>query len=127
MNNNTYYTKKRALNIIFVLGSLKLNSIFRQQKSVQPELYALKRRRWDSNPRSLSESLVFKTSSLNHSDTSPNLLCQLLSYIIIAFVICKAFFKKIFKFYFVTIQKKYYNICCSIFLCRRPESNRYGR
>ena len=32
----------------------------------------LKRRRWDSNPRSLSESLVFKTSSLNHSDTSPN-------------------------------------------------------
>ena len=34
-------------------------------------LYALKRRRWDSNPRPLSESLVFKTSSLNHSDTSP--------------------------------------------------------
>ena len=31
----------------------------------------IKRRRWDSNPRSLSESLVFKTSSLNHSDTSP--------------------------------------------------------
>ena len=30
-----------------------------------------KRRRWDSNPRPLSESLVFKTSSLNHSDTSP--------------------------------------------------------
>ena len=29
------------------------------------------RRGWDSNPRSLSESLVFKTSSLNHSDTSP--------------------------------------------------------
>ncbi len=34
----------------------------------------IKRRRWDSNPRSLSESLVFKTSSLNHSDTSPNRL-----------------------------------------------------
>ena len=31
-----------------------------------------KRRRWDSNPRPLSESLVFKTSSLNHSDTSPH-------------------------------------------------------
>ena len=29
------------------------------------------RREWDSNPRPLSESLVFKTSSLNHSDTSP--------------------------------------------------------
>ena len=29
------------------------------------------RRGWDSNPRSLSESLVFKTSSLNRSDTSP--------------------------------------------------------
>ena len=29
------------------------------------------RREWDSNPRPLAESLVFKTSSLNHSDTSP--------------------------------------------------------
>ena len=29
------------------------------------------RRRWDSNPRYLSVSLVFKTSSLNHSDTPP--------------------------------------------------------
>ena len=29
------------------------------------------RREWDSNPRSLPESLVFKTSSLNHSDISP--------------------------------------------------------
>ena len=29
------------------------------------------RRRWDSNPRPLAESLVFKTSSLNHSDISP--------------------------------------------------------
>ena len=29
------------------------------------------RRGWDSNPRFLSESLVFKTSSLNRSDTSP--------------------------------------------------------
>ena len=33
------------------------------------------RRRWDSNPRYLSVSLVFKTSSLNHSDTSPYLFC----------------------------------------------------
>ena len=30
-----------------------------------------KRRRWDSNPRPLAESPVFKTGSLNHSDTSP--------------------------------------------------------
>ena len=37
----------------------------------KPPLVVLKRRRWDSNPRPLSESLVFKTSSLNHSDTSP--------------------------------------------------------
>ena len=31
------------------------------------------RRRRDSNPRPLAESLVFKTSSLNHSDTSPDI------------------------------------------------------
>ena len=30
------------------------------------------RRGWDSNPRPLSESPVFKTGSLNRSDTSPN-------------------------------------------------------
>ena len=29
------------------------------------------RRGWDSNPRSLAGSPVFKTGSLNHSDTSP--------------------------------------------------------
>ena len=39
------------------------------------------RRRWDSNPRPLSESLVFKTSSLNRSDTSPNEFQQLIYYI----------------------------------------------
>ena len=32
------------------------------------------RRVRDSNPRFLSESLVFKTSSLNHSDNSPCVL-----------------------------------------------------
>ena len=32
------------------------------------------RRGWDSNPRCLTTSLVFKTSSLNHSDTSPHKL-----------------------------------------------------
>ena len=30
------------------------------------------RRGWDSTPRAIADSLVFKTSSLNHSDTSPN-------------------------------------------------------
>lgn len=35
------------------------------------QLIIKKRRRWDSNPRSLSESLVFKTSPLNHSGNSP--------------------------------------------------------
>ena len=29
------------------------------------------RREWDSNPRPVAGSLVFKTSSLNHSDISP--------------------------------------------------------
>ena len=33
---------------------------------------SLWRRGWDSNPRSLSGSLVFKTSSINRSDTSPD-------------------------------------------------------
>ena len=30
------------------------------------------RRGWDSNPRPITESLIFKTSSLNRSDTSPD-------------------------------------------------------
>ena len=30
------------------------------------------RREWDSNPRPVAGSLVFKTSSLNRSDISPN-------------------------------------------------------
>ena len=40
---------------------------------LQVELRQFKkwRREWDSNPRPLAGSLVFKTSSLNHSDTSP--------------------------------------------------------
>ncbi len=37
------------------------------------------RRGWDSNPRPLTESLVFKTSSLNHSDTSPHAILTVLS------------------------------------------------
>ena len=42
------------------------------------------RRGWDSNPRPLSESLVFKTSSLNHSDTSP---CPILAKIAAVFLL----------------------------------------
>ena len=49
-----------------------------------------KRRRWDSNPRPLSESPVFKTGSLNHSDTSPRLLEQ---YIILHRP-CQGFFSR---------------------------------
>ena len=64
-----------TLNII----SAQLNStLFRQDsrstlrtKLKTPCQVLTQRRRWDSNPRPLSESLVFKTSSLNHSDTSP--------------------------------------------------------
>ena len=36
--------------------------------SVSAEIW---RREWDSNPRCIAASLVFKTSSLNRSDTSP--------------------------------------------------------
>ena len=45
-------------------------------RHVYPAFYFKWRRGWDSNPRSLSESLVFKTSSLNHSDTSPLWILQ---------------------------------------------------
>ena len=52
------------------------------------------RRRWDSNPRSLSESPVFKTGSLNHSDTSPKQLSD-------SFIITHrlAFVKHFFNFF----------------------------
>ncbi len=41
--------------------------------STDGAIWACWRRGWDSNPRCRSASLVFKTSSLNHSDTSPYL------------------------------------------------------
>lgn len=55
---------------------------------------AFQRRRWDSNPRSLSESPVFKTGSLNHSDTSPKQLSD-------SFIITRrlAFVKHFFNFF----------------------------
>ena len=43
----------------------------RHEKRSVPNVFNW-RRGWDSNPRFLAESLVFKTSSLNHSDTSPD-------------------------------------------------------
>lgn len=46
-------------------------SISRSPGSRCRSIKKIKRRRWDSNPRSLSESLVFKTSPLNHSGNSP--------------------------------------------------------
>ena len=68
----------------------------RKKKPVDMELSALPeaewnrflltiwRREWDSNPRLLAESPVFKTGSLNHSDISPHPPCgrqrQKLSY-----------------------------------------------
>ena len=62
-------------------------------KSLQVIHYS-KRRRWDSNPRSLSESPVFKTGSLNHSDTSPKQLSD-------SFIITRrlAFVKYFFNFF----------------------------
>ena len=50
-----------------------------------PLLYRLSylglwRRGWDSNPRCDTASLVFKTSSLNHSDTSPYMFLQIILY-----------------------------------------------
>ena len=54
----TYSLSRRAPSASWVLLQISKNKW-------------LERRRWDSNPRYLSVSLVFKTSSLNHSDTSP--------------------------------------------------------
>lgn len=66
----TYSLSRRAPSASWVLLQININII------ACPSCLYGKRRRWDSNPRSLSESLVFKTSSLNHSDTSPKLeLC----------------------------------------------------
>ena len=61
------------------------------------------RRRWDSNPRYLSVSLVFKTSSLNHSDTSPYVFIlfrsrKRLTYIITSICICQQLFSIFFIF-----------------------------
>ena len=52
------------------------------------------RREWDSNPRLIAESLVFKTSSLNRSDISPNAPRHLtaVSYDIILSNICQYLF-----------------------------------
>ena len=62
------------------------------------------RRRWDSNPRYLSVSLVFKTSSLNHSDTSTQaiILCrsyQRLDYITTKEYRCQHFFSHFSSFF----------------------------
>lgn len=43
--------------------------------------FKLWRRGWDSNPRPLAESLVFKTSSLNRSDISPYVTLFIIPYL----------------------------------------------
>ena len=63
------------------------------------------RREWDSNPRSLAGSLVFKTSSLNHSDISPyfKLITNQLLYYTSFSDVCQVFFQTFFEnwdFYF---------------------------
>ena len=51
------------------------------------------RREWDSNPRSREGSLVFKTSSLNHSDISPcNRVTRNVYYYITRTTVCQQFF-----------------------------------
>ena len=60
----TYSLSRGAPSATWVLLQLNKIKIYNMVKYH-------KRRRWDSNPRPLSESPVFKTGSLNHSDTSP--------------------------------------------------------
>ena len=60
----TYSLSRGAPSATWVLLQLNKFKIYNMVKYH-------KRRRWDSNPRPLSESPVFKTGSLNHSDTSP--------------------------------------------------------
>ena len=60
------------------------------------------RKGWDSNPRCVAASLVFKTSSLNHSDISP--YCRL-SYATIYFIPFFQPFVKIFLNFFQTFSK----------------------
>ena len=62
------------------------------------------RRRWDSNPRPLSESLVFKTSSLNHSDTSPKQCFNSLTGLL---MLVKHFFSSAqFSSFFYTVKRQ---------------------
>ena len=66
------------------------------------------RRGWDSNPRPLAESLVFKTSSLNHSDTSPYFLVYYFS--AINFYILHYFFSFVNTFFTIFSSfSKFYN------------------
>ncbi len=69
------------------------------------------RRGWDSNPRSLAGSLVFKTSSLNHSDTSPKDCLVIISCFR---KLVKHFFKVFWNFLFLIFSKKYTHLCASL-------------
>ena len=50
------------------------------------------RREWDSNPRHIAVSLVFKTSSLNRSDISPNADSKAGYYLTIRCPLCQSIF-----------------------------------
>ena len=65
------------------------------------QMLSKNRRGWDSNPRPLAESPVFKTGSLNHSDTSPELLfSNQLLYHTLFYFICQHFFS----YFFISLQ-----------------------
>ena len=68
----TYFSTLRS-SLIARLALRKINCVIlcRLLGSAKTHCY-MWRRGWDSNPRSLSGSLVFKTSSINRSDTSPD-------------------------------------------------------
>ena len=76
------------------------------------------RRGWDSNPRYLSVSLVFKTSSLNRSDTSPQIFYFLVVcddiYFIIYSLSCQHF-SSIFLWYL--LHKKAGYVCALFIVC----------
>ena len=65
---------------ISVWITLQKHTRFQKNGKNPPDIvssgYFIWRREWDSNPRRVAASLVFKTSSLNHSDISPKNACS---------------------------------------------------
>ena len=101
----TYSLSRRAPSASWVLLHTINEKTPLKRCAIQclPDLSWRIRRRWDSNPRYLSVSLVFKTSSLNHSDTSPYVFIlfrsrKRLTYIITSICICQQLFSIFFIF-----------------------------